>query len=43
MNEYIIFTTERYTEAPNNVEVNNCQLLGRTKGKNKEEAIKKSV
>ena len=40
MNEYIIFTTEGYTEAPNNnVEVNNCQLLGRTKGKNKEEAI----
>ena len=39
MNEYIIFTTEGYTEAPNNVEVNNCQLLGKTKGKNNEEAV----
>ena len=39
MNEYIIYTTEGYTIAPNeNVEVENCQVLGIAKGKDKAEA-----
>ena len=37
--EYIIFTTEGHTIAPNeNVEVENCQVLGRARGNNPEEA-----
>ena len=39
MNEYIIFTTEGQTIAPNeDVEVENCQVLGRARGNNPEEA-----
>ena len=39
MNEYIIFTTEGHTTAPNeNIEVENCQILGRVRGNNSEEA-----
>lgn len=39
MNEYIIYTTEGYTIAPNkNVEVENCQVLGCTYGNNVGEA-----
>ncbi len=39
MNEYIIYTTEGYTIAPNeDVEVGNCQVLGIVKGKDKVEA-----
>ena len=39
MNEYIIFTTEGHTTAPNeNVEVENCQVLGRARGNNPNEA-----
>lgn len=39
MNEYIIYTTEGYTIAPNEaVEVENCQVLGIAKGKDKVEA-----
>lgn len=39
MNEYIIYTTEGHTIAPNeNVEVENCQVLGCARGKNPEEA-----
>lgn len=39
MNEYIIYTTEGYTIAPNeNVEVENCQVLGRALGNNPDEA-----
>lgn len=39
MNEYIIYTTEGHTIAPNeNVEVENCQVLGCASGKNKDEA-----
>ena len=39
MNEYIIYTTEGNTVAPNeNIEVENCQVLGIAKGKNKVEA-----
>ena len=43
MNEYIIYTTEGYTEAPNeNVEIENCQVLGRVSGDNQENALKPS-
>ena len=39
MNEYIIYTTEGYTIAPNeNVEVENCQVLGCAFGHNADEA-----
>ena len=39
MNEYIIYTTEGYTIAPNeDVEVENCQVLGIAKGKDKQDA-----
>lgn len=39
MNEYIIFTTEGFTTAPNeNIEVENSQILGRVCGNNTEEA-----
>lgn len=40
MNEYIIYTVEGYTEAPNpNYEVENCQVLGRVFGRDKIDAI----
>lgn len=39
MKEYIIYTTEGHTIAPNeNVEVENCQVLGRVYGKDEKEA-----
>ena len=39
MNEYIIYTTEGYTIAPNeNVEVENCQVRGCAFGHNADEA-----
>ncbi|MGP1465928.1 MAG: hypothetical protein ACTTKJ_10030 [Prevotella koreensis] len=39
MNEYIIYTAEGYTIAPNkNIEVENCQVLGYTYGNNAAEA-----
>ena len=39
MNEYIIYTAEGYTIAPNeNIEVENCQVLGCTYGNNAEDA-----
>ena len=39
MNEYIIFTTEGYTTAPNeSVEVENCQVLGFAFGHDADEA-----
>ena len=42
MNEYIFYTTEGYTIAPNeNVKVENCQLLGRACGNTMLEAKKK--
>lgn len=41
MNEYIFYANEGYTIAPNeNVEVDNCQLLGRIDGSNTEDALK---
>ena len=39
MNEYIIYTTEGHTIAPNeDVEVENCQVLGCVHGNTKQEA-----
>lgn len=39
MNKYIFYTTEGHTDAPNeNVEVENCQVLGFAKGRNAQEA-----
>lgn len=39
MNEYIFYTPEGYTIAPNeNVCVDSCQMLGTAKGKNEREA-----
>ena len=41
MNEYIVFTTEGHTTAPDEkVEVENCQVLGRARGNNRDEAKK---
>lgn len=39
MAEYIFYTTEGYTQAPNGEDVENCQMLGRTYGNNKHEAL----
>lgn len=39
MNEYLFFTSEGQTVAPNgDAEIENCQILGRAKGKNALEA-----
>ena len=39
MNEYIFYTKERHTITPNeNIEVENCQVLGCAFGNNKDEA-----
>jgi len=39
MNNYIFYTPEGYTIAPNeNVGVENCQMLGTAKGKDEREA-----
>lgn len=39
MSEYIIYTTQGYTIAPNeDVELENCQVLGRAFGNNPNEA-----
>lgn len=41
MNEYIFYTPEGHTDAPNDkVEVENCQLLGMAEGKDVSEAKK---
>lgn len=42
MNEYLFYTDEGFTIAPNeNEEVENCQVLGRAKGNNEMEACEK--
>ena len=39
MKQYIIYTTEGYTIAPNeNVEIENCQVLGEASGNTPDEA-----
>ena len=42
MNEYIVYTTEGYTSAPDsNVDIENCQVLGFAEGSSEEDAINK--
>lgn len=38
MNEYIIYTTEGFTQDPNGNDIENCQLLGEACGNNPDEA-----
>lgn len=39
MNKYIIYTPEGYTEDPRGNDIWNCQVLGRAKGNDPDEAI----
>ena len=39
MAEYIFYTTEGYTQAPDGEGIENCQLLGRAYGKDRREAL----
>lgn len=38
MSEYLFYTTEGFTQDPNGNDVENCQVLGRTFGRNEDEA-----
>ena len=38
MNEYLLYTAEGFTESPEHIDVENCQLLGRIQAENKEQA-----
>jgi len=39
MTEYIFYTTEGFTQAPDGDDIENCQLLGRAYGKDKNDAL----
>ena len=39
MTEYIFYTTEGYTQAPDGEDIENCQLLGRAYGIDKHDAL----
>ena len=39
MTEYIFYTTEGFTQAPDGNDIENCQLLGRAYGKDKHDAL----
>lgn len=39
MTEYIFYTTEGFTQAPDGEDIENCQLLGRAYGKDKHDAL----
>ena len=39
MTEYIFYTTEGFTQAPDGDDIENCQLLGRAYGKDKHDAL----
>jgi hypothetical protein len=39
MTEYIFYTTEGFTQAPDGDDIENCQLLGRAFGKDKHDAL----
>ena len=39
MNKYLIYTAQGWTEDPNGNEVDNCQILGRAEGYDKDEAL----
>jgi len=40
MKEYIFYTTEGFTHAPDGDDIENCQLLGKAFGNDKNEALK---
>lgn len=39
MTEYIFYTTEGFTQAPDGNDIENCQLFGRAYGKDKHDAL----
>ncbi len=39
MTEYIFYTTEGFTQAPDGEDIENCQLLGRAYGKDRNDAL----
>ena len=39
MTEYIFYTTEGFTQAPDGNDIENCQLLARAYGKDKHDAL----
>ncbi len=39
MTEYLFYTTEGFTQAPDGDDIENCQLLGRAYGKDKYDAL----
>ena len=39
MKEYIFFTTEGFTQAPDGKDIENSQMLGRSYGKDKHDAL----
>lgn len=39
MKEYIFYTAEGFTQAPDGEDIENCQLLGRAYGKDKHDAL----
>ncbi|MCQ2077797.1 MAG: hypothetical protein MJZ20_12365 [Bacteroidaceae bacterium] len=39
MTEYIFYTTEGFTQAPDGEDIENCQLLGRAYGIDKHDAL----
>ena len=39
MTEYIFYTTEGFTQAPDGENIENCQLLGRAYGNEKHDAL----
>lgn len=44
MNEYIFYTTEGHTDAPNEaIAIENCQVIGRANGANEKEALSNLV
>ena len=43
MTEYIFYTTEGFTQAPDGEDIENCQLLGRAYGKDKHDALENFV
>lgn len=38
MNEYLIYTTEGFTQSPDEIDIENCQILGRIIAENKNQA-----
>jgi len=43
MTEYIFYTTEGFTLAPDGENIENCQLLGRAYGKDKHQALENLI